>query len=525
MVNKFIFVIISIFYNNWLFLKFYNLKFKNLEYNFNFLNETFENHDQLKKILYSKKNFLKKSYEKTSIDYHNFDWLNSAKKIGGTDVIKLCKNQIFNWSKKRYKIYTFVWEHAVLSKRLINLIYNFDFYAVSANENEKKKIKNIIVKHYLILFLQLKLRKNNFLYSIQSTKALLLFCLINKINCNKIIELINIQIKNQIDTNGMHKSINPCTHAEYINHLYEIKNMFLFFEIGNYKKIEDKIMEMISVLKNLFHKDNSIALFNGSNNSNVKKILEISNLYKDIKKKNFDYTSDGLAIYENKQFKIFFDITKPNDKLLNQNLHSGTLSFELSSLKEKIITNCGSVEKRIGKKPEFLRYSAAHSTLVLNNTNISELIEKKSYKRAPKKVLIKSENVDEYLIWDASHDGYTDNYKKIIKRKLFISKKNAEILGEDTIINHNINTKKVLYNIRFHLTPICSCLITNDKKSVLIKTALDQSLVFKCDNKLTLEDSICINDGKRIIKTKQIVISGYASSSKKIEKWSISKIQ
>ena len=70
-------------------------------------------------------------------------------------------------------------------------------------------------------------------------------------------------------------------------------------------------------------------------------------------------------------------------KLLNQNLHAGTLSFEMSYDKEKIITNCGSIEKRIGKKPEFLRYSAAHSTIILNNTNISELVEKKSYKRIP----------------------------------------------------------------------------------------------------------------------------------------------
>ena len=69
----------------------------------------------------------------------------------------------------------------------------------------------------------------------------------------------------------------------------------------------------------------------------------------------------------------------------------------MSCLDEKIITNCGSVEKRYGKKPEYLRYSAAHSTLVVDNTNISEL-SKNSYKRIPKKLLFNHEENDEDVI-------------------------------------------------------------------------------------------------------------------------------
>ena len=74
----------------------------------------------------------------------------------------------------------------------------------------------------------------------------------------------------------------------------------------------------------------------------------------------------------------------------------------MSSDKEKIITNCGSVEKRVGKKPEFLRFSAAHSTIILNNTNISELVEKKSYKRIPKMISLNNEEDEDILSWHAS---------------------------------------------------------------------------------------------------------------------------
>ena len=50
----------------------------------------------------------------------------------------------------------------------------------------------------------------------------------------------------------------------------------------------------------------------------------------------------------------------------------------VDALKEKIITNCGSIEKRTGRKPEYLRLSAAHSTIIINNTNIARSKHKKS---------------------------------------------------------------------------------------------------------------------------------------------------
>ena len=126
----------------------------------------------------------------------------------------------------------------------------------------------------------------------------------------------------------------------------------LYFNIKIPKLLDFQIMNMSSVLKNLFHKDNTIALFNGSNNANYDQLIKIYNLQKDIKTKNLSEINNGIAIFESKKLKIFLDVTIPKSKLLSKNLHSGTLSFEMSYDKEKIITNCGSIEKRIGRKPE-----------------------------------------------------------------------------------------------------------------------------------------------------------------------------
>ena len=50
------------------------------------------------------------------------------------------------------------------------------------------------------------------------------------------------------------------------------------------------------------------------------------------------------------------------------------MAIEISAYGEKIITNCGGSEIG-GKNPAYLKYSAAHSTIILDNTNVSEIKE------------------------------------------------------------------------------------------------------------------------------------------------------
>ena len=189
---------------------------------------------------------------------------------------------------------------------------------------------------------------------------------------------------------------------------------------------------------------------------------------------------------------------------------------------KKIITNCGSINYYNNKAPNYFRYSAAHSTLTINNTNISELIENKSYKRIPKVISFETIEDENHIKWLSTHDGYKMNFKKIIKRKLIINKKNNEISGIDEIVSIGMNKVKNIYHIRFHLTPICKTSLTMGKMSVIIKTT-NSSYLFKSTNKLSIEESIFVNNENKIVKTSQIVISGFTNEVKNKIIWSISK--
>ena len=506
---------------NFLLLKIKFNKLKYVEYNHDFSNLFFYNSEKLKKILLKKKDDYKKD-DSDFFYFHSFNWLKTAKNIGGSEVVKISRSKLLQWNKNNHNLYFNLLNTNLLAQRLINLIYHFDFYGSSAHKKDKNLLSFIIYTHYICLKKILKNNQNKIPNSIEINKAVLLFESINKFSTQEIINKILQAIPHDNDINGMHVSMNPQIQSEYINHLIEIKNIFLFFKIDMPKEIDFQITNMTSVLKCFIHKDGSLAFFNGSNNFFIDNINKIISKEDYIKTKNLTNNKNGLSIYENKDIKIILDIVNPTNKSFVNDLHSSTLSFELSVGKEKIISNCGSLNLKNNKKPDYLRYSAAHSTIILNNTNISEIFEKNSFKRAPSKILFKKNEEEGFLEWEASHDGYSKNFKKIVKRNIRINKRKTQILGRDEIISIGLKKNKLIFNIRFHLTSICKALLTRGKMSAIIKTN-NSSYLFKTNYDISIEESIIINDFNKVEKTSQIVISGSINNSKKTINWSIEK--
>ena len=85
-------------------------------------------------------------------------------------------------------------------------------------------------------------------------------------------------------------------------------------------------------------------LFNGSNNIYTKNIFETLNKDTYLIKREFKNINNGIAFYEDKNKKIFFDVVQPNRDMISSNLSAGTLAIELSGFGEKIFTNCGASE-------------------------------------------------------------------------------------------------------------------------------------------------------------------------------------
>ena len=99
----------------------------------------------------------------------------------------------------------------------------------------------------------------------------------------------------------------------------------------------------------------------------------------------------------------------------------------------------------------------------MNNTNISELIEKSSYRRAPEKVIFSRKNLNDLTILECSHDGYLKNFGIIVKRILKIYKNHDEISGQDSILSIKSNFFTVLFAISAIAQTLCQVISKTPK--------------------------------------------------------------
>ena len=426
-IKKLFFIFITSKFNSQYKLSYLDLNFRKID---------FTNHHKIKSFIF-KKNFY--TYKNKSVN--SFDFLNFSNKIGGNIGINLSKRAIFGWYKLNKNKLGYPWVEDLSSKRLINLLYNYEYINSSSKKDDKKKLDFIIYFHIQRILFDFNSKKITEFTSFDLIAYILSCSLLNKINKSEI-DYIKFIVDNQIDKIGVHKSYNLLEHSKFINNLNELKNILLFFNSKKSNLFDDVILKMTSILNEYFHLDGSLALFNGTNNIYTMNIYNSLNKDSYLKKREFLNINNGIAFYTDKNKKIFFDVVQPNSDMISSNLSAGTLAIELSGFGEKIVTNCGASES-FGKNPEYLRYSAAHSTIILQNTNISEIKEDNPHIKFPQSVVFRKETNNYVEIFEGSHNGYLNKFNKIIKRTLVIHKNKNKLEGEDSFISYKDTWKSI----------------------------------------------------------------------------------
>ena len=509
----------SLSQNIFLFFLKLNLKRKSI-YNFKDLN--FKQHDfinyKIVKQLAIKENFIN---DTKNIETHTFSFLFFFQKLGGKKSIDLSKKNIFLWFKK-FKFYKkFPWSDDFSAKRLINIIYSYDFICSISDTKEIETLEYIINFHIKRFVFDINRKKDSGVTSYEVLALVLIGCIQQGFN-KKILQIINSFVEKNIDDISMHKSYNILEHAKVLNNFNEIKNILLFYKIEIPKVLNQQILGMTSLLSRYRHHDYSLPLFNNCNNNHNTTIQKIIDKEQSLKSRSTSNLINGIAIYRDTKKTLFFDVVQPTKFNFSKELSAGSLALEISALGEKIITNCGGSESS-GKNPAYLKYSAAHSTIIINNTNISEIKEREINKIFPKQVLFETTDENDKVILTGTHNGYLKNYKKICKRKLNIFKKKNIFKGEDTIISTKSNFNKTYFHIRFHLMPGISTTITENKKNIIIKTKKNYIWIFKSNSEILVEKSIYV-ENNMATETNQIVINGITSSIRNKITWSLEKI-
>ncbi len=490
-------------------------KFKFLS-NLNFKIIDFNNYEKNKNLIF-KNSFYK--LENNPIIY-NYDFIILCNKLGGKRGIELAKSGVFKcYEINKFKSNIF-WETEQIANRIFNLINNFDFINSISTQKDEKKLKKIL-KININAFNRFLFSKNLSEYSLLELKVYILIKFILGEAVTNIKKKFEIIIDNQIDSFAMHKSYNIFEQAQCINNLDEIISILLNFNNDIPEIFYLTKLKMETVLAQYFHKDGTLALFNGVSNINLEKIKLSLSEKPNIRKIQFPDNLNGIFFYEDKNKKIFLDSVQPTSSVHSKQLSAGTLSLEFSSCKEKIITNCGALEKSTGNA-SYLRYSAAHSTIVLENTNISEIRDNQPHIKYPQMVSFKKQIENSKHSVEASHNGYIKKHKKIVKRKIIFEESKNYLTGEDSIISSTSKSKELVFHIRFHIFPNILITQTNNKRSIILKTEKGNIWLFEANKDIDLEESVYI-DKNNVKETKQIVLKGITRNNREKINWSLSK--
>lgn len=200
--------------------------------------------------------------------------------------------------------------------------------------------------------------------------------------------------------------------------------------------------------------------------------------------------------------------------------HAGTLAFELSDGTQRIVVNCGGVRGLPQPLPEALaaglRTTAAHSTLVLADTNSTRIRPDGALGRGVEEVVVSRQESEEGGWLDLLHDGYVRRFGVRHRRRLFLSADGSDLRGEDVLepAAGRRSGRSATADVRFHLGDGVEATPTADGQGALLKLADGRVWQFRArGGTLAVERSLWIDPAGAPRPTQQLVLSAPSGSS------------
>ena len=198
---------------------------------------------------------------------------------------------------------------------------------------------------------------------------------------------------------------------------------------------------------------------------------------------------------------------------------ASTLAFELSDGGQRLVVNCGGPAGLPTALPDELvdglRTTAAHSTLVLADTNSTNILADGSLGKGVEDVTIDRKEDNDSSRLEASHDGYVRAFGLVHKRSLMLGNDGKELRGADQLAPRG--RKKIResapYAARFHLAPGVEATITADGMGAILRSKGAPPWNFRCrGGNLATEESLWIDGRGEPHPTTQLVIIGEVSA-------------
>lgn len=230
------------------------------------------------------------------------------------------------------------------------------------------------------------------------------------------------------------------------------------------------------------------------------------------------------------QAVVIMDAAPPPIARLTAGGCASTLAFEMSDGPERLIVNCGGARAAIVQIPqalaEGLRTTAAHSTLVVGDSNSTAIHADGTLGRGVAEVEQARQESPAGSRIEASHDGYARRFGFLHRRQLLLAADGRELRGDDMLLPAGRRRKSATakFAIRFHLGPGVEAAPTADGMAALLRLPSGKLWQFRCrGGALVIEESLWIDPDGRPVSTQQLVVGGDATAGGETIGWALKR--
>jgi uncharacterized heparinase superfamily protein len=344
------------------------------------------------------------------------------------------------------------------------------------------------------------------------------------------------EVDAQILPDGGHVSRNPGALIEVLLELLPLRQAFAACNIPSPPQLNNAIDRMMPMLRFFRHADGNFAQFNGMGPTQPDLIATIL-AYDDARGTPLaNAPHSGYQRVEVKDMLVIMDTGAPPRLGLSQEAHAGCLAFEMSSGQQRIVVNCGLPGTSRDTWRQVARATAAHSTVVFNDSSSCRFLEASSFRSligtpivdGPTQVPVAREDRADATLLRASHDGYGDRFSVVHQRALRLSADGHRLDGEDLFVpvDSDLLPPDIPdeFAIRFHLHPTIKANKLTDGRGVMLMLPNREVWTFNAhEDRVELEESVFLSgtDGPR--RTVQMAIYGRARKVPRVH-WSFAYV-
>lgn len=290
------------------------------------------------------------------------------------------------------------------------------------------------------------------------------------------------------------------------------------------------LARMVPALLGICHGDRALSSWQGGGpmtGAQVKAVINATGVRARPLRQARDWGYQRLAAA---QTVVIIDAAPPPVARLVEGGCGSTLAFEMSEGPQRIIVNCGGARSLSVAVPpalaEGLRTTAAHSTLVLADSNSTAIHADGTLGRGVAEVELNRQESEASSRIEVSHDGYAKRLGFIHRRQLVLSADGRDLRGEDMLLPIGKRRKQGMtsFAARFHLAPGIQISPTADGQAALLRLPSGTLWQFRCrGGALSVEESLWVDGAGRPQATQQLVVSGEAPAGGTNISWALKR--